>query len=170
MFDTSLAHIGIQDNRDLIFVVHSLSGLVIERALQLSENSAEKHLRQIESCTRGIVFLSTPHSRSDFAPFAKAVAQSLKAIGKRVNTDILDTLKRDSQTLLDVEDWFGHWLRRRSEIRKPISITCFFEEYELPFMGKVVSEESARILGYASYGIGADHTVRLFLLLFKVLI
>jgi hypothetical protein len=140
---------------------------VIERALQLSENSAEKHLHQIESCTHGIVFLGTPHSGSDFAPFAKAVAQSLKAIGKWVNTDILDILRRDSQTLLDVEDWFGHWLRRRSEIQKSVSITCFFEEYELPLVGKVVSEESARILGYASYGIGADHMMRVLLLYFE---
>jgi hypothetical protein len=170
MSDTNLAHISTQDNRDLVFVGHSLGGLVIKRALQLSENSAEKHLRRIESCVHGIAFLGTPHSGSDFAPFAKAVAQSLKAIGKRVNTNILNTLRRDSQTLLDVEDWFGHWLRRRSEIRKPVSITCFFKEYELPFVGKVVSEESARILSYASYGIGADHTVRLFLMLFNVLI
>jgi len=148
-----------QEDRGLIFVVHSLGGLVTNRALQLSENSAERHLRQVENRTNGILFLGTPHSGSDFALFAKAVAQTLKMVGKRVNTDILETLKRESQTLLDVEDWFGHWLRRRSEAQKSVNITCFFEEYELPFVGKVVSEESARIVGYASFGIAANHMV-----------
>ncbi|KAK2731053.1 hypothetical protein FQN57_003639, partial [Myotisia sp. PD_48] len=150
--------IGDLENRSLIFVVHSLGGLVTERALQISETHAEQHLRQIESSTIGILFLGTPHSGSGFAPFAKTVAQTLRAIGKRVNTNILDTLKRESQTLLDVEDWFAQWLRRRVETQKPISITCFYEEYELPIVGsKVVPEESAGISGYALYAIGANH-------------
>lgn len=132
---------------------------MVERALQLSENSAEKHLRQIENSTVGIAFLGTPHAGSGFAPFAKSVGKALSFLGKRVNTDILEALKRDSQILLDVEDWFGHWRRRRAETN-PVQITCFFEELELPAFGKVVEETQARIAGYSSYGIHANHMVR----------
>ncbi|KIM98334.1 hypothetical protein OIDMADRAFT_128525 [Oidiodendron maius Zn] len=146
-----------KDDRSIIFVVHSLGGLVTEKALQLSENNAETHLRQIEACTIGILFLGTPHSGSGFAPFAKSVAQALKIAGKRVNTDILDALKQDSQTLLDVEDWFGHWLRRRSEKGKAVDITSLLEEKELPIVGKVVTEASTRIFGYPMYGINENH-------------
>ncbi|KAF3479854.1 WD40/YVTN repeat-like-containing domain [Arthroderma uncinatum] len=145
------------DDRELLFVAHSLGGLVVERALQLSSCPKEQHLGQIEKCTHGIVFLGTPHSGSDFAPFAKALAQTLRACGKRVNTNILETLKRDSETLLDVEDWFATWLRTRSKAQNPVNITCFFEELELPVVGKVVPEGSARIPGYPLYGIHADH-------------
>lgn len=106
--------------------------LLTERALQKSETSAEQHLHQIEACTSGLIFLGTPHSGSDFAPFAKSVAMVLKPAGKRVNTDILDVLKRESQTLLDVEDWLGRWLRRRSQKEIPVEITCFYEEQESP--------------------------------------
>ena len=47
--------------RKIIFVAHSLGGLVTEQALTHSKNSAEKHLNQIERCTTGIVFLGVPH-------------------------------------------------------------------------------------------------------------
>lgn len=90
----------------------------------------------------------------------KSVAQALRVAGKRVNTDILDVLRQDSQTLLDVEEWFGHWLRRRSDKGKPVDITRFFEEKELPIFGKVVTEGSARISGYSAYGINENHIVR----------
>jgi hypothetical protein len=76
----------IQEHRRIIFVVHSLGGLVTERALQGSETNAEKHLRQIEDAALGIVFLGTPHAGSDLAPFAKAVGKLLSLAGKRVNT------------------------------------------------------------------------------------
>ena len=147
------------ENRDVIFVAHSLGGLVVKKALQLSESSAEKHLRRLEGNTAGILFLGTPHGGSDFAPFAKSVGACLRLIGKRVNTDILDTLRRDSQVLLDVEDWFGQWRRRRAESRKSLQITCFYEELALPLVGKVVEEHQAKLIGYSAYGIHANHMV-----------
>ncbi|KAF1965939.1 hypothetical protein BU23DRAFT_436621, partial [Bimuria novae-zelandiae CBS 107.79] len=144
-------------DRRIIFVVHSLGDLVVERVLQLSENHSEQHLSQVEKSVVGIAFLGTPHCGSEFAPFAKAVGSSLRLVGKRVNVDILDTLKRDSQVLLDVEDWFGHWRRRCASAHRNIQITCFFEELELPLVGKVVEETQAKIPGYSSYGIRANH-------------
>jgi pimeloyl-ACP methyl ester carboxylesterase len=147
------------ENRYVIFVAHSLGGLVVKKALQLSESSAEKHLRRLQENTAGILFLGTPHSGSDFAPFAKSVGACLRLIGKRVNTDILDTLRRDSQVLLDVEDWFGQWLRRCAEASKSLQITCFYEELALPLIGKVVEEHQAKLTGYSAYGIHANHMV-----------
>ncbi|PVH96718.1 hypothetical protein DM02DRAFT_598696 [Periconia macrospinosa] len=145
------------EGRQTIFIAHSLGGLVVERALQVSVDSAERHIRTVEQNTLGIAFLGTPHSGSDWAPFAKAIGNLLSLVGKRVNVNILDTLKRDSQTLLDVENWFGHWLRRRAESGSPVNITTFFEELELPLGGKVVEESQAKMTGYSSYGIHANH-------------
>ncbi|KAF1951309.1 hypothetical protein CC80DRAFT_395828, partial [Byssothecium circinans] len=146
-----------KEGQKIIFVAHSLGGLVVERAIQISEANAEQHLRQIERSTIGILFLGTPHSGSDFAPFSKAVGTVLGLAGKRVNTDILDSLRRDSQVLLDVEDWFGQWRRRRSENTNPVQITTFFEEMGLPIVGKVVEESQVKIPGYSSYGIRSNH-------------
>ncbi|KAI1409865.1 hypothetical protein F5Y13DRAFT_169107 [Hypoxylon sp. FL1857] len=127
-------------SRKIIFVAHSLGGLVVKKTLALSENSADEHLTQIARHTVGIAFLGTPHRGSDLAPFAKAVANIVKASTKRINANILGVLNRNSETLADVEDSFMTWLRRypgRCEL------TCFFEELEFRGIGMVVEQESA---------------------------
>jgi hypothetical protein len=143
-------------------VGHSLGGLVIERAIQLSENNAEEHLRGIEKHTLGILFFGTPHRGSGIAPFAKSIGRLLQtALGKRVNTAILEALEQNSSILLDVEDWFGQWLRRRREGNLPVEITSFYEEMALPQIGHVVDETSVTVSGYSTYSIPANHMVSL---------
>jgi hypothetical protein len=108
---------------------------VVKKGLCMSESSYENHLKQADRCTIAVAFLGTPHRGSGLAPFAKAVANILKAGGKRVNKDILGLLKRESEVLADVEDSFGIWLRKKGP---EFNITCFYEELELPGVGKVI--------------------------------
>ncbi|KAJ4355425.1 uncharacterized protein N0V89_003441 [Didymosphaeria variabile] len=97
----------IQKARKIIFIAHSLGGLVVKRAIQDSADSSVAKLRRVEEATAGIVFLGTPHSGSDLAPFATAIGSLLKFFRKRVNDDLLSVLQRDSPVLLDLEKWFG---------------------------------------------------------------
>lgn len=113
----------------MIFIVHSLGGLVLKRAFCISERSYEEHLKQVDRCTIAIAFLGTPHRGSDFAPLATIIGQLLKASGKRVNTDIIKILKTNSEMLADTEDFFGGWLRKKEN---NVYVTCFYEELELP--------------------------------------
>lgn len=53
--------------RKIIFVAHSLGGLVTQDCLCLSRKHPEKHLMQICLCTIGIVFLGMPHYGADLA-------------------------------------------------------------------------------------------------------
>ena len=106
---------------------------MLKKALCISESSDEEHLRQADRCTTAIAFLDTPHRGSDFAPFATAAAQCLK-LSKRVNTDILKLLNKDSEVLADVENSFGTWLRKKAS---SVNTTCFYEELELLGIGKV---------------------------------
>jgi len=107
---------------------------VAKKALCLSEQSAEEHERQLHMSTIAIAFLGTPHRGSGIASFATGVAHILKAAHKRVNTDILSLLKRDSEVLADIDSAFGIWLRKRGKL---MTITCFSEEHELPGTGLV---------------------------------
>jgi protein SERAC1 len=50
--------------RPLIFITHSLGGLVSKEAILLSRNNPEAHLRAIFDCTKGIIFMGTPHKGS----------------------------------------------------------------------------------------------------------
>ncbi|SLM34046.1 Ankyrin repeat-containing domain, partial [Lasallia pustulata] len=144
------------ENRKVIFVTHSLGGLVTQDCLCSSRSHPEKHLQQISSCTIGIVFLGTLHHGADLAAWAKFVSTIAKTI-KHVNSDIVSVLKPGSEMLAKVQDGFHGLLRLRRNEESEIAVTCFFEELPLPLVGKVVEMESAILPGYASYGIHANH-------------
>lgn len=167
-----------------MFVVHSLGGLVTKKALCISEMNAEAHLNQICRSAIAIAFLGTPHRGSSLAPFAKIAVDVLRLLRIGSNSDILEPLKRNSQVLADVEDNFGHWVRKRGD---QFNMACFYEELALPITGwvspdallvrlrvlfgkhceqtfinlsKVVTKESARIPGYPLISIHSNHRVR----------
>lgn len=43
------------------FLLPSLGGLLCKKAILLSRNNPEVHLRGIINCIKGIVFMGTPH-------------------------------------------------------------------------------------------------------------
>ncbi|OCL05154.1 hypothetical protein AOQ84DRAFT_267931, partial [Glonium stellatum] len=146
---------GIAANRKIIFVVHSLGGLVTQRALSISRESRYPHLRMIESCTIGICFLGTPHHGSDLAKWGAVLADIVNIV-KPANRSIVRLLKSGSATLSDVQDSFHNVLEKRKQERLKIEIVCFYEQ--LP-CGKsfVVPKESAIMTGELHYPIRANH-------------
>jgi hypothetical protein len=88
-------------------------------------------------CTRGIVFLGTPHHRSGLAHWAESLARAI-GILKQTNSEILAVLKSDSEVLARVQNSFHTMIRSRNQdVLPPIEITCFFEELPLPGIGIV---------------------------------
>ncbi|MCJ1271350.1 hypothetical protein MMC22_011250 [Lobaria immixta] len=144
------------EDRKIVFVAHSLGGLVTQDCLWTSRNHPEKHLRQVSSCTIGISFLGTPHHGADLAAWAK-FGTTIANIFKSANSDIVSVLRPGSEILARVQDGFHGLLRMRINEGSEIAITCFFEELALPAVGKVVDRNSAIIPGYAGYGIHANH-------------
>ncbi|OCL11660.1 hypothetical protein AOQ84DRAFT_335546 [Glonium stellatum] len=142
----------------IIFVAHSLGGLVCEDALISSRNSAEAHLHNIFDYTRGIAFLGTPHSGSGFARWAEQLAKLIGLI-KQTNSQILEILRTDSEVLARIQADFHMMLRARIKNgSQQIAITCFFEELPLPGIGEVVVPmHSAIIPAYMSIGIHSNH-------------
>lgn len=120
--------------RKIIFVAHSLGGLVTEQALTHSKNSAEQHLNQVEHHTIGIVFLGVPHCGSDLEAWA-TVGRRMVSILKRTNKDILSVLNPDSEMLHIVENNFHNNLRQRKH--DPIQIVSFYEELPMKGIGEV---------------------------------
>jgi len=129
-----LTQANAKKTRRIIFIVHSLGGLLIKNAICLSESSSEEHLGQVHDNTIGIVFLGTPHRGSNMAVYAKFVADILKLSQKRVNSGLLALLKKDSDILAAIEDDFAIWLRKKG---MSFQITCFFEDLELLAFGAV---------------------------------
>ncbi|KAJ5108899.1 hypothetical protein N7456_005574 [Penicillium angulare] len=143
-------------SRPLIFVAHSLGGLVCKKTILLSQNSAEPHSREIFNCLKGVVFMGTPHRGAWMADWAKIPA-SVFGIVKSTNVMLLDILQRDNQLLDSIQVDFLTMIRRLREGGRGIQITCFFEELPFPIVGKVVTQESATLDGYEIYSIYANH-------------
>ena len=130
------------EERKIIFVAHSLGGLLVEQALVHSKNSAEPHLNQVERNTIGIVFLGVPHCGSDLEAWA-TIGRRMVGMLKRTNSDILDVLNPDSEMLHLVENNFHTILRQRKN--NPIEITGFYEELPVKGIGEVITQILLRI-------------------------
>ncbi|KAF2665820.1 hypothetical protein BT63DRAFT_428769 [Microthyrium microscopicum] len=145
------------DQRPIIFVCHSLGGLVCEDALLLARQRPEQHLQRILECTRGIVFFGTPHHGSGLANWADKLAVAIGLL-KQTNPEILAVLKSDSEVLARIQEGFHAMMRQLNQTgRIPIDITCFYEELPLPGIGVVVPSHSAVLPGYTPIGIRRNH-------------
>lgn len=144
-------------DRPIIFVAHSLGGLVCKEAILLSRNNPEVHLKRIFDCTKGIIFMGTPHTGSWMADWAKVPASAL-GIVKHTNKSLLKILETDDQLLESTQVRFLAMIRDLRENNRRLEVTCFFEELPLPVGGKVVSKDSATFAGYNPISIHGNHS------------
>ncbi len=144
-------------SRPLIFINHSLGGLVCKKALLDSRNHSERHLRSIFKYTKGIIFMGTPHKGSWIANWARIPASALSLV-KSTNTSLLGILETDNELLENIQIEFGGMIRYLRESGRSFEVTCFFEE--LPMLGDVliVPKESATLENYNSISIHANHS------------
>ncbi|KAI3113481.1 hypothetical protein CBS147333_2919 [Penicillium roqueforti] len=145
------------NERPVIFVCHSLGGLVCKDALFQSRQRPEPHLHNILDCTRGIIFLGTPHHGASFAKLAEVVSRSIGLL-KQTNSKIVDVLKRDSEVLARIQDGFHTMIKAHSTAETPpIEVTCFYEELPVLGVGFVVPQYSAILPGQIFIGIHRNH-------------
>ncbi|MCJ1311437.1 hypothetical protein MMC25_005108 [Agyrium rufum] len=151
------------ETRPLIFVAHSLGGIVVKRALIISNgNTGEKtaHLRSVFVSTYGILFFGTPHLGADVAQWGSYLEMFLSAVvpKKAIDTspELLNALKKDSEILVTIDDDFA-------KLMIWYSIFYFYEAKPTDFKGTlryVVSMESAAPTrqDVERAGIQADHS------------
>ena len=124
-------------DRPLIFVCHSLGGIVVKRvrtpsgSIQVSvrskllqaiaysksrTSSHVCHLHQIYTCTYAILFLGTPHQGSSIANTASSLQRLVKVLTVKMvidtDTHLLSALKQGSETLQDISDQFAPMMKR----------------------------------------------------------
>ena len=138
--------------RPIIFIAHSLGGLVCEEALNLSNKRQD--LGSILLNTLGIIFMGTPHGGSYLAGWGSTVARYVN-IFRGTNQEILRNLQSGSSDLQRTEEDFQHMLRRDNIKFK---VYCFYEALKIHDMvGKIVERASAILPAYDNCSINADH-------------
>ena len=83
----------------MIFVGHSLGGIVIKSALIFSSESTLKSTQAIELSTCGVIFFGTPHRGSEAAMWGEMVQDIANLTIEKPNSKLLETLEIDSREL-----------------------------------------------------------------------
>ncbi len=87
-------------NRPVVFVCHSLGGLVVKQVLRTAATLGFSDSEALATQTRGVAFLATPHSGS-------ALATALKYLpGLARTTRTVLELEQHSPHLADLKDWY----------------------------------------------------------------
>lgn len=87
----------------LVFICHSLGGLVVKKAMQLATTSTNPAAGAIAAATRGVVFLGTPHLGSDWAELTKS------QMGRLVGSDAVVDLRTDNEELAKLHAWYSEF-------------------------------------------------------------
>ncbi|KAM5464488.1 hypothetical protein MauCBS54593_007003 [Microsporum audouinii] len=145
--------------RPLIFVVHSLGGLIVKQALALSRGSdAQTERKSVYLSTTGIIFFGTPHRGSDWAGKAELLRLLTVTAGCKPNTKITAALRPGSDLLNELRDTFSFLLEDGH-----IHIYSFYEAKGITdFRGfGIVVEEASAVLNNARWettcSINKDH-------------
>ena len=136
----------------LIFVAHSLGGIVVKDALSLSRSDLTE-LSRILPVTIGVIFLGTPHHGSKAASLGNSFAKLTKIALRRPDTKILNALEQDSDVLERVSRGFGQVLALGK-----IRVHSFQEE--LKTHGLMIVDSKSSSMGYLCETKGtirADH-------------
>ncbi|KAL4810278.1 hypothetical protein BDV18DRAFT_166684 [Aspergillus unguis] len=149
--------------RPIIFVCHSLGGLVVKRALIYSRsltNEKVEHLRSIYVSTYGILFLGTPHNGSEVAKWGLLLQNICSAVLPRkfieTSPHLVKALKTNNETLQNINSLFTDMMPR-------FHIYFFHETLSTDVKGTrelIVDESSAAPYadGVERMGIEADHS------------
>ncbi|KAM7186462.1 hypothetical protein V8F33_011785, partial [Rhypophila sp. PSN 637] len=132
-------------SRPLLFICHSLGGLVSKIALIKSNDcrTVKPQLYTVAQSTVGLFFFGTPHRGADPLGAARGFLTTLaRGLSLKVNESVVSTLMPGGDYLRSIRDGFLSLARTRHW-----TVYSFQEEYGLSgLLGeKVVDDESSRI-------------------------
>lgn len=134
----------------LIFVAHSMGGLVVKKAFILGQNDLP--YQSLIRSLYGIVFLSTPHRGTDFANVMNRI---LSACLTSSSKQYIAELQSNSPFILEINEQFRH-------LAPKLNIVSFFETRKttVGVSGILILQRDSSTLGYPgeiSKHLDADH-------------
>lgn len=147
----------------IIFVAHSLGGILVKRALELSNDLTSRHAddnRSIYISTYGIIFLGTPHTGADPAKWGVMLESMVHSLIPRKvmhsDAQLVKTLQTNNETLQNIN---LHFL----DIYQRFRICMAHEEMQTDLKGTkafIVDQSSASPMlpDVIYFGIAASHS------------
>jgi tetratricopeptide (TPR) repeat protein len=144
-------HVGC---RPIVFVCHSLGGLLVKKLLQRAMAQQDANWPPIAAQTRAVVFLATPHLGADLALWASRLGLLLRS------SPAIRGLVAHAPDLTELHEWYQNNARRLG-----IKTISYYETYKtnylmllpfirnLPFIGPLPTTVQVVATGDANPGI-----------------
>jgi hypothetical protein len=130
----------------LMFVTHSLGGLVVKQMIRKCNDSADSSFNNLARSVRGIAFLATPHQGAH-------LAEALNIILRNYKSKAVKQIAYSEEALIDLHEFFRTWATKNSVIVKP------YYETEYTWGVHVVDKVTANpnVYGADPIAVQADH-------------
>ncbi|SDE57064.1 ABC-three component system protein [Kordiimonas lacus] len=123
-------------SRPIIFITHSLGGLITKKLLRIAFDSVDEDVHRIFENTDSVIFLATPHNGSFLANFGSALAKILTG-GLIKPKKIVTELKSGHEPTYELDNWY------RDNCSKNIKTIVFAETEKTAGVTQVVSTVSS---------------------------
>ncbi|KAH7336682.1 hypothetical protein BKA65DRAFT_38167 [Rhexocercosporidium sp. MPI-PUGE-AT-0058] len=127
---------GDAGDRPIIFVAHSLGGIIVKRALV--EAKLDDSYKAIRDATYGIAFFGTPHQGGNFARLGDIAASIVRGVCRSPMNTFMEALKKDSLFSDTLVDDFRHQL-------EDYHVLSFYETLPMGRLGLIVDKRSATL-------------------------
>lgn len=132
------------EDEPIIFVAHSLGGILVKEGLHWSKSHISPRYRQLHQCTRHVVFLGVPHRGSQMVNMGEILARLVNASLQDTNRHLLSSLEVENELLDRINSEFVKMVQLEE-----FSVYSFQEGSGLSgmkgFSGKVVSDYSSKL-------------------------
>ncbi|KAH7138655.1 ankyrin repeat-containing domain protein [Dendryphion nanum] len=115
---------GDQIQRPLVFIGHSMGGLVIAKAVTIMDARRDIYPKMFEA-TAGCIFFGSPFLGAEAASVAAMFANVAEKFGVATTSKLLDMMKPGDEALRELR---GEFLRLANKLNPKIEIHCFWEE------------------------------------------
>ncbi|KAK4206997.1 hypothetical protein QBC37DRAFT_104982 [Rhypophila decipiens] len=142
----------VEQDRPLIFICHSMGGILLKAAMVKANNERKKYGFLLEH-PKVAVFMATPHGGSKIASCVDHLVKLPLPSSWFINKKHIKNLKSHSEELEEMSDNFDE---RKEEFR---AILSFYETKPYPKVGSlVVQKHSANLHEGKLIGLDADHS------------
>lgn len=154
--------------RPIVFIGHSMGGLVIAKAITLADARRDQFPAMFETIA-GCVFFGTPFGGALAAAAASFFALVGEKFDKANSSKLLDLMKPEDEGLRELKNDF---MRLVGKLSQKIELFCFYEEQPTNFaqlaglpswiktpkeIAKFVTRESATLSGNSEMGLACIH-------------
>ncbi|EXJ76155.1 uncharacterized protein A1O5_00663 [Cladophialophora psammophila CBS 110553] len=138
--------------RPLIFIAHSLGGIVVKQALLQAR--LEPRFQSISDATLGLIFLGTPHRGSEKASYGNVLANVGKFLTHGPSSRLLTALHANSDVLLRLNTDFRFQL-------PDYQVYSFYEQRPMKGLSSLIVEKHSAFLEINNeelIPVDADHS------------